>query len=77
MNKNKEFFYVYDINFVSYLLMSNIHHVKVDRNPVTGKLKFYFNGGEYLDQLYVEYKNSDYKKFTQYQNHVKKVVHSN
>lgn len=73
----KDFFYVYDINFVSYLLMNGISHTKVDRNPVTGKLKFYFVGGDYINQFYNEYKNSDYKKFTQFQNEIRKVVHSN
>jgi hypothetical protein len=46
-------------------------------NSTNMKLQFMFKRCEQLDQLINDYKLSRFKEFVSYQNHVKRIIHSN
>ncbi|WP_445670840.1 DUF5659 domain-containing protein [Paenibacillus sp. FSL M8-0334] len=68
--------YIYDINLVSFLLLNGVKYEGTEINTANCKLKFLFKQSELLNALIQNYKSSAFKNFVQYQNQVRKVVHS-
>lgn len=71
-------FYLYDINAVSYMLMNDIRPLRIERDNVKNKNKFYFTNSDTFKEVLSKFKyESNLKQFTACQNEVRKMIHSN